>query len=126
MVRRCTDPDTVGYHRYGGRGITVCERWRNSFEAFLEDMGPRPVGTTLDREQVNDGYHPDNCRWADSATQAANTTVAVIVTANGKSQPVGVWARDLSVSSRAIFHRLSKGMSHHDAINTPFRKHTRW
>lgn len=71
MRRRCEKPHAPGYQHYGGRGITVCERWQ-SFDNFLADMGDRPERTTLDRIDVNGHYEPGNCRWADSKTQAAN------------------------------------------------------
>jgi hypothetical protein len=71
MRRRCNRPSDPSYRYYGGRGITVCERW-NSFEAFLSDMGERPLGTTLDRINNERGYSPDNCRWADAKTQGSN------------------------------------------------------
>lgn len=72
MRRRCDYPSTPGYHNYGGRGITVCERWNNSFESFLADMGPRTAGRTLDRIDVNGNYEPGNCRWATGKEQYAN------------------------------------------------------
>jgi hypothetical protein len=72
MNARCNNPKATGYENYGGRGITVCERWRR-FENFLADMGPRPAGTTLDRWPNNDGnYEPGNCRWATRAQQLGN------------------------------------------------------
>jgi len=71
MWRRCTDPTVAGYAGYGGRGITVCGRWR-SFEHFLADMGERPAGMTLDRIQNDGHYDPSNCRWATASEQRMN------------------------------------------------------
>lgn len=125
MLRRCSDPKAVGYHRYGGRGIKVCERWQK-FENFLEDMGSRPEGTTLDRYPDQDGnYEPSNCRWATYSEQAENMSTTVLITANGKCQSVSAWARELGVSSRAIHYRLSR-MTPEEAINRPFRAHKTW
>lgn len=72
MIQRCSTPNTNGYENYGGRGITVCDRWRSSFAAFVADMGERPEGMTLDRVNVNGNYEPSNCRWATPAEQARN------------------------------------------------------
>lgn len=71
MRDRCTNPRRNGYPHYGGRGITVCERWQK-FENFYADMCPAPPGLTLDRIDVNRGYEPGNCRWADWSTQRVN------------------------------------------------------
>lgn len=71
MWGRCNNPNDSRYEDYGGRGIQVCERWKR-FQNFLEDMGFRPDGKTLDRKDVNGNYEPGNCRWSDSFEQAAN------------------------------------------------------
>jgi len=72
MWRRCTCPKSVNYHRYGGKGISVCMRWQD-FEMFLADMGERPPGTSIDRYPNRNGnYEPGNCRWATAAQQARN------------------------------------------------------
>lgn len=72
MINRCTNPRQPNFERYGGRGITVCDRWR-SFENFLADMGERPEGTTIDRKDNDGNYEPGNCRWATDIEQQANT-----------------------------------------------------
>lgn len=72
MLQRCYDPNMPSYEDYGGRGITVCKRWRRSFENFLADMGERPAEMTLDRINNNKSYSKKNCRWADKWTQARN------------------------------------------------------
>lgn len=70
MMQRCTKPNSISWKRYGGRGIKVCKRWRDSFENFLADMGERPAGKTLDRFPNNDGnYEPGNCRWGTAHEQ---------------------------------------------------------
>lgn len=79
MIQRCTNPSAKGYRHYGGRGITICERWRTSFPNFLADMGLKPGRSySIDRRDVNGNYEPGNCRWATVAEQARNQRVATL------------------------------------------------
>lgn len=87
MVQRCTNPNRAQYADWGGRGIKVCERWRNSFLAFYHDMGDRPEGMSIDRIDVDGNYEPGNCRWADTYEQAQNKG---LMKANKTGIP-GVW-----------------------------------
>lgn len=72
MKERCANPNHTSYARYGGRGITVCDRWRNDFWAFVADMGDRPDGHSLDRVDNDGNYEPSNCRWASASEQNLN------------------------------------------------------
>jgi hypothetical protein len=81
MKRRCCVEHSHDFKRYGARGISVCDRWRESFDAFLEDMGECPPGFSLDRIDGNGNYEPDNCRWADRITQSRNRAFAHVTQA---------------------------------------------
>jgi hypothetical protein len=75
MIHRCEDENHENYPYYGGRGVTICGRWRKSFASFLSDMGERPEGTTIDRIDPGGNYEPGNCRWATEEVQQANRRV---------------------------------------------------
>jgi hypothetical protein len=72
MIQRCTNPKNDRFHSYGGRGITICARWLESFENFMVDMGSRPNGMSLDRIDNDGNYCPENCRWSTFKEQTAN------------------------------------------------------
>jgi hypothetical protein len=113
---RCYNENCTAYHRYGGRGIKVCDRWRNSFESFLEDMGERPEGMTLDRIDNNLGYSKENCRWATLHTQSRNTRRNVWITIEGVTKCVTDWAIELGIKPDTIFTRLRRGWSDKESI----------
>jgi hypothetical protein len=119
MLRRCLTPSDTAYARYGGRGITVCERWRR-FENFLSDMGECPEGLTLDRIDNAGGYAPENCRWADRVTQGRNKSNNRVLEFKGKKQTLAAWAEELSISDRLLTARLNRlGWSVFQALSTP-------
>lgn len=106
MKQRCFDKKGKAYHNYGGRGITVCERWLN-FENFFEDMGMPPTKNhTLDRIDVNLGYSPDNCRWATRTEQMQNVRYNVWVEHNGEKLVMSEWARRCGVTPATMHRRL--------------------
>lgn len=109
MIRRCTDPKALSFKHYGGRGITVCDRWtgENGFEKFMIDIGPRPSADySIERNDSNGNYEPKNCRWATRDEQARNRRSNRIIEWNGKRQCIEDWARELGVSVGAIAARL--------------------
>lgn len=104
---RCYNSDTKQYHNYGGRGITMCDSWKNSFEAFYADMGDMPEKMTIDRIDNNLGYSPDNCRWATRKEQANNRSTNVLY--YGKS--FEEWGAILGVAKTTLYNRAKRGWS---------------
>lgn len=123
MIRRCGDPRSKGYENYGARGITVCERWRADFWAFVADMGERPSPKHTIERIKNDGhYAPDNCRWATDAEQKMNTRRNTLVTFKGKTLPVTEWARRLDIPPATLFWRLRNGVAPEIALTAPRKR----
>lgn len=119
MRQRCGNPQNKGYHRYGGRGITVCPEWHD-FAIFLADMGDPPEGKSLDRYPDNDGpYCKANCRWATRSEQMQNTRRSAYVEINGERRRVRDIEISLGLSSGAIWHRIKKGWPIEKAYTTP-------
>jgi len=108
MRYRCYKPQNKDYHRYGGRGITVCDRWRFDFGAFLADMGARPTRKhSIDRIDNDGNYEPSNCRWATPQQQADNTPKkGRFLTLAEETLNQTEWARKLGISRSALRRRL--------------------
>lgn len=112
MKTRCLNPNFHSYHRYGGRGITVCARWIDSFENFLKDMGNRPTPKhTLDRKKNDEDYSPENCHWATRLEQSRNSTRPTLITFDGKTMNLTQWAETLGHSCATLCKRLARGWS---------------
>lgn len=120
MRARCEKPHHKSYPEYGGRGISVCERWM-LFSNFLDDMGVAPPGLTLDRIDTNGNYEPSNCRWATAKEQSRNRRSNRIVEAFGEAKPLIEWAEDKRclVSYDTVLKRLEAGWSPERAIGLP-------
>ena len=106
MIRRCTDKANKDWGRYGGRGITVCETWLNSFDAFLLDMGDPPESKSLDRINNDLGYSKSNCRWADRVVQGNNRGTNRLITYNGETNTMTCWARKLGINQSTLHRRI--------------------
>jgi hypothetical protein len=108
MRYRCHNPEAAGYSKYGARGITVCDRWRNDFQAFFEDMGPRPSHQhSIDRIDNNGPYSPENCRWATPAEQCNNRRTNHIVTYGGSKMTIAQCAEAVGLTYEVLRHRIS-------------------
>lgn len=121
MRRRCLDPRTVNYHRYGGSGVTVCDRWRNDFQAFLADMGERPAPDyTLDRIDGGKSYEPGNCRWASKTEQSRNLSSNRLIFFHGETRCLAEWAELYGLLPETIANRIDHlGWTVEDALTTP-------
>ncbi len=117
MRRRCHSAADPSYARYGGRGIAVCERW-SAFEHFLEDMGERPTGSTLDRIDNDGDYAPGNCRWASRKTQCNNRRTNRRVRIGDVTKTVAEWADGSGLARCTVKSRLQRGWPLAKALST--------
>lgn len=124
MHSRCYDAKVKSYRDYGARGIVVAECWhgREGFDRFIADMGPRPEGATLERIDNDGPYSPENCKWATRSEQANNKRNNRWITANGRTQTLAQWARELGCSAGNITYRIKAGMTEAEAVTTPASK----
>ena len=118
MKARCENPANRKFVDYGSRGIKVCERWRNSFENFLGDMGECPKGCSIDRIDTNGHYEPSNCRWATQTVQQRNRRNNIVITFGGESCCLSEWAERLGIPYKTLHGRISRGVNVKDAFTT--------
>jgi len=116
MLQRCNNTRAKNYHRYGGRGITVCVEWHD-FTIFIEDMGKRPSGKhSLDRIENNKGYDPDNCRWATRCEQNSNKCTNKFVELDGETKTITEWCNEFGQQVAVVRKRMKRGMSIREAL----------
>lgn len=132
MVDRCHNPKVHNYERYGGRGITVCEEWRKSptaFSEWVESIGGKPEGMSLDRIDNNGPYAPWNCRFTTTKVQSRNKRSNRMYTYDGKTQCLADWAKELGISYSTLSGRLHKGWNIEKVLSMPVDKkqsHNKW
>lgn len=116
MRERCENPHNKSFHRYGARGIFVCERWRR-FENFYADMGDCPPGLSIERIDNDGPYSPENCRWATKSEQASNRRSNHIVEYQGRAMSVRDWASELGLIYGTLLNRLRRGRPLEEALS---------
>ncbi len=123
LRNRCYNQNVPEFKHYGGRGITVCDRWLNNFEAFFKDMGKRPSSKhTIDRRDNDGNYEPGNCRWATQTTQQNNKRSNFIVSVAGREQTLKEVCRDIGVNYQLVWLRIQRyGYTIQEAVSTPKR-----
>lgn len=120
MRARCYNKNSKDYINWGGRGIEVCDKWRTSFDNFIEDMGPRPPGATIDRTDNAGNYTPGNCKWVSYQQNNNNRRSNRPLTYNGQTHNVSQWARILGISPSTLYCRLNRlSWTVEEALSTP-------
>ena len=115
--QRCYNPNNHNYSKYGGRGITMCDKWKHSFVAFLHDMGERPSRLhTLDRIDTNGSYEPSNCRWATAKEQGNNRRDNHLIEIDGKTLTTSQFAEEYDINYSNIKMELRKGLTPKEII----------
>ena len=124
MKSRCFYPNNKYYSDYGGRGIAVCDRWKNSSQNFLADMGTKPSPKhSLDRIDNDGNYSVENCRWATKAEQDNKRRSSRLITIACVTLTIAQWTKEMGFRQRVIYDRLEAGWSEFDAVMTPIRKY---
>ena len=119
ILRRCRNKNSPNFHRYGGRGISVCIKWLESFEEFFRDVGPAPTKFhTIDRMDNDKGYFPENVRWATRKTQSNNRSTNRLVEINGVTKNISEWATELGINYQSVHARLRYGWDIVAALTT--------
>ena len=117
MKERCFNSACDAYPYYGGRGITVCARWRDNFQMFFDDVGPKPPGASIDRIDNDRGYEPGNVRWAPMSVQNLNRRNNIRIECYGKNQTISEWAEELGINFQTIRNRLARNLKPEEVLS---------
>lgn len=120
MIARCHYKKSASYKRYGARGITVCDEWRNSFQSFLNDMGERPEGLQLDRIDSSKNYSKENCRWVSPKQNSINRSTTKFTTFLGVTLPFSDLCKYFRVSEPSVRKRMKQGMKREAAFSSAY------
>lgn len=111
MRQRCMNTNAPNYMRYGGRGITICDHWRNDYDAFVADMGFRPINTTLERIDNNGNYEPANCQWATRKIQGQNRETTKYLSHGGETLSWRVWSERIGMNRETFARYARQGLT---------------
>ena len=119
LLQRCYNPSRPKYKNYGGRGITVCEEWRNNFKAFYDWAMANGYadGLTIDRINNDGNYEPSNCRWVKIKEQAYNKTTSNFITYKGETKTIAEWAQEYGIKYGTLFYRIKNGWDIEEALH---------
>ena len=119
MIARCYKESLPHFKRYGGRGIKVCDRWRDSYLNFVDDMGLRPKGKSLDRIDCDKNYVKNNCRWATIKEQSRNGRNSIVLNAFGQTKTADDWSLEKKINKSTLMFRINNGWSIEEALTLP-------
>jgi len=124
MKNRCYNTRSKRFNDWGGRGIKVCDRWIDSFENFLEDMGKKPTPQhSIDRIDNNGNYTPSNCKWSTTIEQSNNKNNNVVLEYKGRKLTISEWSRVTKITDKVLYSRISKGWNVEKTLTTPIKKY---
>ncbi len=126
IKKRCINKNHPHFKDYGGRGITICDEWLNSFSNFLKDMGEKPEGYSIDRIDNNKGYYKENCKWSNIKEQNNNKRNNTILEFNGVKKTISQWSDFTGIKDCTISERIKRGWSIEKTLTSPIRFHKKF
>ena len=123
MKQRCFNTNGYCYERYGGRGITICDRWLSNYQNFVDDMGEVPHGYSIERIDIDKNYCPENCTWIPKGDQVFNRSITIRILHNGETKLLRDWCLEFNLSYKTIYERYRSGWKSPELFETPIASH---